>query len=362
MKSFLLSLALMLLSSRNLQKADAHDVCISSTNTFTVKVDMFAGELGYYTFDECGDERNPTLGLAKDVVYTFIQSDISNYYHPMGFAYFADGAHDGVDELEPGITQGSDLTCVDNLDCPAPMYFMDGTYQGLYSNIGDVLTVTTGEDDFGLDVYEPLFFHPIADWIGYGEFTIQLQFDEDSYTDDIFYFCHIHQYMTGRIKFIDGEDQVINNEDKPTLPYEYDEISAFDATCGTTGLGDFELPNEECPVTFVCDGDTPFTDCINAMDCAMLVGMTTNVETNEPMALFCHQMIPHHQNAVNMAKALLFSEALSCEDLTNDEDNDCQLEVIAREIITAQNFQIQLMMGALELGDWPVTDDCTVSI
>jgi uncharacterized protein (DUF305 family) len=45
--------------------------------------------------------------------------------------------------------------------------------------------------------------------------------------------------------------------------------------------------------------------------------MTTDA-TSE-IGLFIHQMIPHHQNAVNMAKALL-KTGFSCEDLTNEDD------------------------------------------
>jgi uncharacterized protein (DUF305 family) len=35
--------------------------------------------------------------------------------------------------------------------------------------------------------------------------------------------------------------------------------------------------------------------------------MTTGVMASDETALFIHQMIPHHQNAVNMAKTLLKS-------------------------------------------------------
>jgi hypothetical protein len=82
----------------------------------------------------------------------------SNYYHPLGFAYFPDGAHDGVDELEPGIGLGTDMACVKSLTCPAPMYFLNGNFLGNYSNIAEVAPVSTGAADFGLDAYEPLFF------------------------------------------------------------------------------------------------------------------------------------------------------------------------------------------------------------
>ena len=41
------------------------------------------------------------------------------------------------------------------------------------------------------------------------------------------------------------------------------------------------------------------------MNCHMLAGMTTKATTGSGMALFIHHMVPHHQNAVNMAKATL---------------------------------------------------------
>lgn len=41
--------------------------------TFTMKIDIHAGELGYYTVEECGDEPNPTLGIVKGATYLFNQ-------------------------------------------------------------------------------------------------------------------------------------------------------------------------------------------------------------------------------------------------------------------------------------------------
>ena len=43
-------------------------------------------------------------GVEKGVTYRFVQSDETNYYHPLGLAYYPDGAHDDVDELEPGVS------------------------------------------------------------------------------------------------------------------------------------------------------------------------------------------------------------------------------------------------------------------
>lgn len=113
--------------------------------------------------------------------------------------------------------------------------------------------------------------------------------------------------MTGRIKLLLG-DQLVQTDSVPGVhPYEIDEPSIFDQGCGSFGLDPYQLPHKECPERFVCDVPSnivnlaAFSECIEAMDCSMLVGMTTNVEAQSEMALFIHQMIPHHQNAVNMA-------------------------------------------------------------
>jgi len=247
------------------------------------------------------------------------------------------------------------------------MYFQAGTYLGEYSNDANVAPVTTGADNFGLDDYEPKFFHPLGQWTEYGDFSITLKFDIDDFSDDIFYFCHIHQFMTGRIKLLDTDDFTLSLVDTPKIDYAYDEPSLYDRACGTFGLGDFQLPNSQCPDKFVCNvpaGDpalSAFSDCIDSMDCAMMQGMTTGVSAGSIRALFMHQMIPHHRNAVNMAKALLKTGAIVCADVL-EETADCGLATIAREIINVQNGQIQSMVGILEAESYPATDDCTVEI
>ncbi|KAL7555727.1 hypothetical protein ACA910_005145 [Epithemia clementina (nom. ined.)] len=347
----------------------AQAICVSDTNTYTVKINLMAGELGYYMFEECGDQVNPTIGMIVGTTYTFLQADRSNYYHPMGFAYVPDGAHADGPELEPAVS-GTNTTasCVANARCPAPMYFRGNTYLGVYSNNANVVPVTTDEEDFGLDVYEPQFFRPIHEWAGAGNYSIQLTFNDASYTQDIFYFCHIHQFMSGRIKLLNTNQNPINAQDTPALGYEYDLVTGFDQGCGTYGLNDFTLPNSQCPTAFVCghDGDASesgrFAQCIEAMNCHMLHGMTTGITTNDEIALFLHQMIPHHENAVNMAKALLHTNVLQCDDLTDEENPDCEMERILRSIINDQNFQIQTMKNLLKLYDFPETDECIVEI
>jgi hypothetical protein len=71
------------------------------------------------------------------------------------------------------------------------MYFVGGSYVGTYSNIDTVLAPTTGQDNFGLDDYEPKFVYPLVEWVEMGPFSIQLRFDDETYDKDLFYFCHV---------------------------------------------------------------------------------------------------------------------------------------------------------------------------
>jgi uncharacterized protein (DUF305 family) len=177
----------------------------------------------------------------------------------------------------------------------------------------------------------------------------------------------IHHFMAGRIKLLKN-GLPINENDMPALGYSYDTPGPFDQKCGTYGLDAFQLPNPVCPDKFVCgveDQDEElqsFADCIDAMDCHMLSGMTTGVMASDEAALFIHQMIPHHQNAVNMAKTLLKSEKVVCADLADEDSQDCVLERILREIINGQNHQIQLMNGYLKAKEYPATDNCVVEV
>jgi Domain of unknown function (DUF305) len=302
--------------------------------------------LGYYTFDECGDTINPTIGMEINATYIFDQADRTNYYHPLGFAYFPDGDHADGDELEPGIPPpGTDSKCAENLSCPAPMYIQDSKYLGLYSNNPDWLAPTSGEANFGLDDYEALFFRPLPQWAA-SEFSVFIRFDDDRIEQDIFYFCHIHGLMTGRIKLLQN-GVPITSDNVPELTFSYDIPGPFDEKCGTFGLDAYQLPNDQCFSRYVCDvpeNDSnlkQYSACIEAMNCHMLAGMTTKATSNSGVALFIHHMVPHHQNAVNMAKATLKFANLHCDDLTQETDY-CLFETILREIVNAQNHEIQV--------------------
>jgi len=173
--------------------------------------------------------------------------------------------------------------------------------------------------------------------------------------------------MTGRIKLLkDGVE--VSETDEPPLGYEYDEPGEFDKICGSFGLDEFQLPNKLCPPRFVCGADgadqglKDFSACIEAQNCAMLAGMTTGLTAGSETALFIHQMIPHHQNAVNMAKTLLLANKVDCPDPTDEENADCVMETILREIINGQNHQIQLMRSYLDAKGYKQEDNCEIII
>ena len=287
----------------------------------------------------------------------------------------------------------------------------DNTPLGDYNNDPNMGALTVGKEDFGLDHYEPQFFYPLLDWLGAPTYSISLYYPVDNDfqrecfdfaasersekinrerdakpfffrssgsplffslrhlhppAEDFFYFCHIHQFMTGRIKFVDSSGTPLYPDDVPAIPYGYETPGPYDRSCGSSGLEDYQLPNAECPDRFVCDRPGgavgKFAECIDSMNCAMLAGMTTSVYDDNALALFSHQMIPHHQNAVNMCKSLLISGEADCADLGDEDDPACVLGAICQEIINVQNAQIQAMRGVLDAVGSQPTSDCVVLV
>jgi Domain of unknown function (DUF305) len=180
--------------------------------------------------------------------------------------------------------------------------------------------------------------------------------------------------MSARIKLHDSDGNMLNAANTPEIPYAYDVVSVYDQSCGTFGLDAFRTPdNPECPDHFVCyDGAGTIgvmADCIDSMNCAMLDGMSVTYGdagkdslTNDAI-LFIRMMIPHHENAVNMAKHLLISGEVDCARGGPVEEGDdvatsCLLEPIIRGIINTQNHQIQTMKGILEGFGVEEINDC----
>merc|ERR1719171_2856206 len=81
--------------------------------------------------------------------------------------------------------------------------------------------------------------------------------------------------------------------------------------------------------------------------------MKSILANSDPIVTFIHQMIPHHQNAVNMAKAVLKTNTLDASD-----ENDLEMEHMMWAIINGQNFQIHQMQDYLAAKDYVESDIC----
>mmetsp|Transcript_16978 Transcript_16978/g.25444 ORF Transcript_16978/g.25444 Transcript_16978/m.25444 type:complete len:369 (-) Transcript_16978:212-1318(-) len=282
--------------------------------------------------------------MESGVEYTFIQSDPTNWFHPLGFAYFADGAHVGVDELEPGLSPDTPgAACVNNKSCQHPEYFV-----GNHS-----LGSTTDTEDFGLDVYEPWFQRSQEDWLANqedgGSYNVKLIIT-DANTAELFYFCHVHGKMSGYILVQDGEGAggILRGTGEPTIPlgYEPQVPSAWDKTCGTYDAYRFSAGadmEKYCPgKTMICKDkttkDSTYADCVEAIDCKMMWEMSVQFDESDPITTFCHQMIPHHVNAILMAKVLLKDADASLPD---------DMRAMLIDIINGQNTQIMIMNNYL---------------
>merc|ERR1719157_151686 len=65
--------------------------CTPTATTLKMKWNAYASEWGAYEITGCAGV-NPKLSLVAGTTYTFDQSDVSNWYHPVGFSYIAGGA------------------------------------------------------------------------------------------------------------------------------------------------------------------------------------------------------------------------------------------------------------------------------
>merc|ERR1712157_609163 len=62
----------------------------NENNEFVFKVNLWEYQ---YEVEGC-EGVAPTLDIKRGVEYTLVQKDVSNWFHPLGLAYYPDGAHD----------------------------------------------------------------------------------------------------------------------------------------------------------------------------------------------------------------------------------------------------------------------------
>ncbi|MEL7485477.1 MAG: hypothetical protein AAFN41_14130 [Planctomycetota bacterium] len=263
------------------------------------QVDFSVGNVGYYAVEGC-EGVNPVLEMVRGTTYKFVQQDPTNWYHPLGFAYYPDGAHGYLQYAEvPELEEPTPDDCDEpQFDCnpsagvqQAPLYCVNDVCETIDNwNEGTVS---------GLDVYEPMFFLPLDQW-SENTFRVELTIPADSKTKEFFYFCHIHQGMSGVIQVVDPPVDANSLQ----LPFDpstyYNTQDTYDQQCGTFQASAYQ-PDEEgdhalCPdMDFVCNpkGDI-FSSCMRAIDCKMMADMRVT-EPDNNIALFMLQMIPHHE-------------------------------------------------------------------
>ena len=125
------------------------------------------------------------------------------------------------------------------------------------------------------DVYEPAFQQGRGDWQAQRDegrgFFVEVTLTDKENTDDLFYFCHIHGGMSGRIVVLDEDGNAVNpSPGTPALPYGRETPSDFDTKCGTYGTGDFQRGSKLCPANdyVFCDDDSEpseFSECMFAL-------------------------------------------------------------------------------------------------
>jgi len=141
--------------------------------------------------------------------------------------------------------------------------------------------------------------------------------------------------MSGRI-IINGEP---TENEEPYYPIV--KRTDVDTVCGTTGLSmEFTTWNHR----FLCGSlKKTFEKCVQSIDYKMSSDMRyfSSKDNDDPVALFCEQMIPHHQNAVNMAKSLM---KLHPEEVAAVDD----FGGLLMDIVNGQNYQIHQFRAYLE--------------
>merc|ERR1712194_738362 len=129
-------------------------------------------------------------------------------------------------------------------------------------------------------------------------------------------------------------------------------VSSHDEACGTYNTYAKETKSTCSNSHFLCgDGAAgAYETCLGAIDCQMHHDMAISVASGaSKFATFARQMIPHHQNAVSMAKALLKHHKAVDYPAAGTEYQDMAFaEGLTRGIINVQNRQIQQLSSWLD--------------
>ena len=240
--------------------------------------------------------------------------------------------------------------------------------------------VTDDDSGFGLDAYEPLFFNSQDWWAeqnAANPWKVTLTIAADPEYATIYYFCHIHAGMSAIIDITGStaspaagslnpavlSPALTGAEDQASAVAIYHAIKASeqatldaqDETCGTHSSASFFADGADVGVCsgkeFLCgDGATSeYSKCLAAVDCQMHKDMAVSIPASDTskFATFARQMIPHHQNAVAMAKILQKFDTADDYPTTEDQNLDWATSLTS-SIINVQNKQIQELVGWLD--------------
>jgi len=319
-----------------------------------LKWNAHASEWGAYTITGCNGV-NPKLSIAAGVEYTFDQSDASNWYHPIGFAYIAGGAH---------------TECMDDAGAKGECPELGGEAAGTTIQYRiDGTKVTSDESGFGLDAYEPLFFNSQDWWGEQTVFNVTLTIPADATYTKIYYFCHIHAGMSAEIEITGStattttviNAAVLGGETEASAlaifagiqASDQKSVSSHDEACGTYDTYAADTKSTCSNSHFLCGAGAAgaYETCLEAIDCKMHHDMAVSVPSTSTskFATFARQMIPHHQNAVSMTKVLTKHHTTADYPAAGTEDQDQAFaEGLVRNIINVQNRQIQQLSAWLE--------------
>ena len=312
---------------------------------FYTRVNLFSGEVGNYEFV---DHEGPSPELIVEIgkTYHFDQTHHTNWYHPLGFGYFPDGAH--------GKTWGAE----ERAEIDAATARGGGLYGSALS-----YRINNVESNNNLEDFEEQFFWPRDEWLQ-RKYTVELKITDEiareaaKHGGVLYYFCHVHSKMSGKLR-ITGNYQKDGTAYQAKASYEGTAYTphgtelneyaphtadAFDTMCGTYEASPYKQESGQCAGSqFLCTTASPptnFEKCMHAIDCKMQTEMTVQGHDihGNPIAIFMQQMIPHHTNAVNMARVMLTTTDIRSDSFGNN---------LMYEIINNQNAQIHAMRNYL---------------
>ena len=323
--------------------------CYPATTTIEVRWNKYASSTGLYEFAGC-DGQMPTLHLSIGVEYTFVHQHTDAWYHPVNVAWGALTAED------------QEAIAVDPTRCRA-IREPEVTY--VYGAHGNV----------SLEEQNEFFSYPLDSWNAIcsgGGCATKIQINS-AVQSEIYYYCYWHNGMTGRIKLIGAETGIVPYFGSILHSHQVlhapPNISRWDTACGTWDSQPFSRDGESYDAicenkAFLCDtdnGNALYNECLQAIDCQMHHNMAVSAADNNKIATFVRQMIPHHANAIAMAKVLIKHSSV---DDAGSQDEYEQFMSLGQEIINTQNAQIRIMgkwLADYELEAAVTTELCTDS-